>query len=173
MEHEGVVPDMVTTAKGLGGGLPIAGVTARAEIMDSVHAGGLGGTFGGNPVSCAAALGAIATIEEEGLIARAQHIGQVLGDGLRALQAKYPVIAEVRGRGAMLAIELVIPGSKGGIEPDAAAVAKVLKHCTENGVFILSAGTYGNVIRFLPPLVISDALIADALAVLDAGFATL
>ena len=173
MEHEGVVPDMVTTAKGLGGGLPIAGVTARAEIMDSVHAGGLGGTFGGNPISCAAALGAIATIEEEGLIARAQHIGQVLGDGLRALQAKYPVIAEVRGRGAMLAIELVIPGSKGGIEPDAAAVAKVLKHCTENGVFILSAGTYGNVIRFLPPLVISDALIADALAVLDAGFATL
>jgi 4-aminobutyrate aminotransferase/(S)-3-amino-2-methylpropionate transaminase len=173
MEHEGVVPDMVTTAKGLGGGLPIAGVTARAEIMDSVHAGGLGGTFGGNPVSCAAALGAIATIEEEGLIARAQHIGQVLGDGLRALQAKYPVIAEVRGRGAMLAIEVVIPGSKGGIEPDAAAVAKVLKHCTENGVFILSAGTYGNVIRFLPPLVISDALIADALAVLDAGFATL
>jgi 4-aminobutyrate aminotransferase/(S)-3-amino-2-methylpropionate transaminase len=141
--------------------------------MDSVHAGGLGGTFGGNPVSCAAALGAIATIEEEGLIARAAHIGQVLGDGLRALQVKYPVIAEVRGRGGMLAIELVIPGSKGGIEPDAAAVTKVIKHCTENGVFILSAGTYGNVIRFLPPLVISDALIADALAVLDAGFATL
>jgi 4-aminobutyrate aminotransferase/(S)-3-amino-2-methylpropionate transaminase len=173
VEHEGVVPDMITTAKGLGGGLPIAGVTGRAEIMDSVHAGGLGGTFGGNPVSCAAALGAIATIEEEGLIARAAHIGQVLGDGLRALQVKYPVIAEVRGRGGMLAIELVIPGSKGGIEPDAAAVTKVIKHCTENGVFILSAGTYGNVIRFLPPLVISDALIADALAVLDAGFATL
>ena len=173
VDHEGVVPDMMTTAKGIGGGLPIAGVTGRAEIMDSVHAGGLGGTFGGNPVSCAAALGAIATIEEENLVARAQHVGKVLSDGLRALQAKYPVIAEVRGRGAMLAIELVVPGSKGGLEPDSAAVAKVLKHCTANGVFILSAGTYGNVIRFLPPLVISDELIADALAVLDAGFATL
>ena len=110
IEHEGVVPDMITTAKGLGGGLPIAGITGRAEIMDSVHQGGLGGTFGGNPVSCAAALGAIATIEEEGLIARAQHVGQLLRDGLVALKAKYPLIAEVRGRGAMLAIELVVPG---------------------------------------------------------------
>jgi 4-aminobutyrate aminotransferase/(S)-3-amino-2-methylpropionate transaminase len=173
IEHEGVVPDMITTAKGLGGGLPIAGVTGRAEIMDSVHQGGLGGTFGGNPVSCAAALGAIETINEDGLIARANHIGQVLGDGLRALKAKYPVIADVRGRGAMQAIELTVPGSKGGLEPDAAAVAKVLKHCTANGVFILSAGTYANVIRFLPPLVISDALIADALSVLDAALATL
>ena len=173
IEHEGVVPDMITTAKGLGGGLPIAGITGRAEIMDSVHQGGLGGTFGGNPVSCAAALGAIATIEEEGLIARAQHVGQLLRDGLVALKAKYPLIAEVRGRGAMLAIELVVPGSKGGLEPNAAAVTKVLKHCTSNGVFILSAGTYGNVIRFLPPLVITDELVADALRVLDEAFATL
>jgi len=173
IEHEGVVPDMITTAKGLGGGLPIAGVTGRAEIMDSVHQGGLGGTFGGNPVSCAAALGAIETIQEDNLISKANHIGQLLGDGLRALKAKYPVIAEVRGRGAMQAIELTVPASKGGLEPDAAAVTKVLKHCTANGVFILSAGTYGNVIRFLPPLVISDALLADALAVLDEAFATL
>jgi 4-aminobutyrate aminotransferase/(S)-3-amino-2-methylpropionate transaminase len=173
IEHEGVVPDMITTAKGLGGGLPIAGITGRAEIMDSVHQGGLGGTFGGNPVSCAAALGAIATIEEEGLIARAQHVGQLLRDGLLALKAKYSLIAEVRGRGAMLAIELVVPGSKGGLEPNAAAVTKVLKHCTSNGVFILSAGTYGNVIRFLPPLVITDELVADALRVLDEAFATL
>jgi len=173
IEHEGVVPDMITTAKGLGGGLPIAGVTGRAEIMDSVHQGGLGGTFGGNPVSCAAALGAIETIQEDNLISKANHIGQLLGDGLRALKAKYPVIAEVRGRGAMQAIELTVPASKGGLEPDSAAVTKVLKHCTANGVFILSAGTYGNVIRFLPPLVISDALLADALAVLDEAFATL
>ena len=170
MEDESVVPDMVISAKGIAGGLPLAGVTGRAEIMDSVHIGGLGGTFGGNPISCAAALGAIATIEEEGLVERAGHIGKELGDGLRALAAKYPTIGEVRGRGAMQAIELVVPGS---IEPNAAAVTKVLKYCTSHGVFILSAGTYNNVIRFLPPLVITDELLADALSVLDEAFATL
>ena len=170
VEEEGVVPDMLVTAKGIGGGLPLAGVTGRAEIMDSVHMSGLGGTFGGNPIACAAALGAIATIKEDGLIERARHIGNILGDGLRALAAKYPVIGEVRGRGAMQAIELVVPGS---IEPNSAAVTKVLKYCTANGVFILSAGTYNNVIRFLPPLVITDELLADALSVLDEAFATL
>ena len=170
VEEEGVVPDILITAKGIGGGLPLAGVTGRAEIMDSVHMSGLGGTFGGNPIACAAALGAIATIEEDGLIERARHIGTILGEGLRALAAKYPVIGEVRGRGAMQAIELVVPGS---IEPNSAAMAKVLKYCTSNGVFILSAGTYNNVIRFLPPLVITDELLADALSVLDEAFATL
>jgi 4-aminobutyrate aminotransferase/(S)-3-amino-2-methylpropionate transaminase len=138
--------------------------------MDSVHVAGLGGTFGGNPIACAAALGAIATIEEDGLIARANEIGKLLGDGLRALAAKYPVIGEVRGRGAMQAIELVVPGT---IEPNGAALAKVLKYCTANGVFILSAGTFGNVIRFLPPLVITNELLTDALGVLDEAFATL
>ena len=170
VEEEGVVPDILITAKGIGGGLPLAGVTGRAEIMDSVHMSGLGGTFGGNPIACAAALGAIATIKEDGLIERARHIGNILGDGLRALAAKYPVIGEVRGRGAMQAIELVVPGS---IEPNSAAVTKVLKYCTANGVFILSAGTYNNVIRFLPPLVITDELLADALSVLDEAFATI
>lgn len=170
VEEENVVPDMLITAKGIAGGLPLAGVTGRAEIMDSVHVGGLGGTFGGNPISCAAALGAIATIEEDGLVERARHIGKLLGDGLRALAVKYPVIGEVRGRGAMQAIELIVPGS---IEPNGAALAKVIKYCTSNGVFILSAGTYGNVIRFLPPLVISDELLADALSVLNEAFATL
>ena len=170
IEEESVVPDILITAKGIGGGLPLAGVTGRAEIMDSVHISGLGGTFGGNPVACAAALGAIATIEEDGLIEKARHIGKVLGDGLRALAAKYPVIAEVRGRGAMQAIELIIPGT---IEPNSEAMTKVLKYCTANGVFILSAGTYNNVIRFLPPLVITDELLADALSVLDDAFATL
>ena len=170
VEEENVVPDMLITAKGIAGGLPLAGVTGRAEIMDSVHVGGLGGTFGGNPISCAAALGAIATIEEDGLVERARHIGKLLGDGLRALAVKYPVIGEVRGRGAMQAIELIVAGS---IEPNGAALSKILKYCTSNGVFILSAGTYGNVIRFLPPLVISDELLADALSVLDEAFATL
>ena len=170
IEDENVVPDILITAKGIGGGLPLAGVTGRAEIMDSVHVSGLGGTFGGNPIACAAALGAIATIEEDGLIERARHIGDVLGAGLRALAAKYPVIGEVRGRGAMQAMELIVPGS---IEPNGAAMSKVIKYCTANGVFILTAGTYGNVIRFLPPLVISDELLADALTVLDDAFASL
>ena len=170
VEAENVVPDLLITAKALGGGLPLGGVTGRAEIMDSVHTSGLGGTFGGNPIACAAALGAIETMEQDKLALRAQHVGKVLNDGLKALAAKYSVIGEVRGMGAMQAIELVVPGS---IEPNSDATSKVLKYCTANGVFILSAGTYNNVIRFLPPLVITDELLADALGVLDAAFATL
>ena len=170
VEHENVVPDMVVTAKGIAGGLPLAGVTGRAEIMDSVHASGLGGTYGGNPIACAAALGAIETMEEENLVARANHIGQILGDALRALQAKYPVIGEVRGRGAMQAIELVEPGTK---TPNTAAMNAVVKYCQSKGVLILTAGTYSNVVRFLPPIVITDELLKDALSVLDEAFASL
>jgi 4-aminobutyrate aminotransferase/(S)-3-amino-2-methylpropionate transaminase len=170
VEHENVVPDMVVTAKGIAGGLPLAGVTGRAEIMDSVHVSGLGGTYGGNPIACAAALGAIETMEEENLVARADHIGQILGDALRALQAKYPVIGEVRGRGAMQAIELVEPGTK---TPNTAAMNAVVKYCQSKGVLILTAGTYSNVIRFLPPIVITDELLKDALSVLDEAFASL
>ena len=170
VEAEGVVPDLLITAKALGGGLPIGAVTGRAEIMDSVHTSGLGGTFGGNPIACAAALGAIETMEQENLAARAQHVGKVLSEGLKTLASKYSIIGEVRGMGAMQAIELVLPGS---IEPNADATSKVLKYCTAHGVFILSAGTYNNVIRFLPPLVITDELLTDALSVLDAAFASL
>lgn len=170
VEHENVVPDMVVTAKGIAGGLPLAGVTGRAEIMDSVHVAGLGGTYGGNPIACAAALGAIETMEEENLVARANHIGQILGDALRALQAKYSVIGEVRGRGAMQAIELVEPGTK---IPNTAAMNAVVKYCQSKGVLILTAGTYSNVVRFLPPIVITDELLKDALSVLDEAFASL
>ena len=170
VEHENVVPDMVVTAKGIAGGLPLAGVTGRAEIMDSVHVSGLGGTYGGNPIACAAALGAIETMQEENLVARANHIGQILGDSLRALQAKYPVIGEVRGRGAMQAIELVMPGTK---TPNTAAMNAVVKYCQSKGVLILTAGTYSNVVRFLPPIVITDELLKDALSVLDEAFAAL
>ena len=170
VEHENVVPDMVVTAKGIAGGLPLAGVTGRAEIMDSVHVSGLGGTYGGNPIACAAALGAIETMQEENLVARANHIGQLLGDSLRALQAKYPVIGEVRGRGAMQAIELVMPGTK---TPNTAAMNAVVKYCQSKGVLILTAGTYSNVVRFLPPIVITDELLKDALSVLDEAFASL
>jgi 4-aminobutyrate aminotransferase/(S)-3-amino-2-methylpropionate transaminase len=169
-EDEGVVPDMIITAKGIAGGLPLAAVTARAEIMDSSHVGGLGGTYGGNPIACAAAIGAIETIEEEKLVERARHIGAILHESLTALAKKYPIIGEVRGRGAMQAIELVEAGTK---NPNPAALASVIKYCQSKGVLILTAGTYGNVIRFLPPVVISDELLKDALAVLEEGFASL
>jgi 4-aminobutyrate aminotransferase / (S)-3-amino-2-methylpropionate transaminase / 5-aminovalerate transaminase len=170
VEHEGMAPDMIITAKGIAGGLPLSAVTARAEIMDSSHVGGLGGTYGGNPIACAAALAAIETIEEEKLVDRAAHIGTILFETLNALKAQYPIIGDVRGRGAMVAIELVKPGSK---DPNPEAMAKVIKYCQSKGVLILTAGTYGNVIRFLPPLVITDELLKDALSVLAEGFASL
>jgi 4-aminobutyrate aminotransferase/(S)-3-amino-2-methylpropionate transaminase len=170
VEDENVEPDMIVTAKGIAGGLPLAAVTARAEIMDSSHVGGLGGTYGGNPIACAAALGAMEAIREDKLVERARHIGKILNERLTAMAAKYPVIGDVRGRGAMQAIEIVIAGSK---DPNPAAMASVIKYCQAKGVLILTAGTYGNVIRFLPPLVISDELLIEALGVLDDAFASL
>ena len=170
VEAENVVPDMIVTAKGIAGGLPLAAVTARAEIMDSSHVGGLGGTYGGNPIACAAALGAMEAIKEEKLVDRARAIGEILNKTLQEMAKKYSVIGDVRGRGAMQAIEIVMPGSK---DPNPGAMATVIKYCQAQGVLILTAGTYGNVIRFLPPLVISDELLIDALSVLDEAFATL
>jgi len=169
-EHEGVVPDLIATAKGIAGGLPLAGVTGRAEIMDAPHVGGLGGTYGGNPVACAAALGAIRTIEELDLVGRARAIGERMLPALRDMQSRYPVIGDVRGRGAMVAVELVRPGTQ---EPDPASTSAVAAACHREGVLVLTAGTYGNVLRFLPPLVMPDHLLDDALAVLDKAFASL
>lgn len=168
-EDEGIVPDLITMAKGIAGGFPIAAVTGRAEIMDSVHGSGLGGTFGGNPISCAAALGTLATIEEDGLCDRALKIGAIISDALNAMKTKYPIVGEVRGRGAMQALEFVLPG---GIEPNPAAMNAVLKFCQNEGVLLLSAGTYGNVVRLLPPLVIPEDLLRDALDVLDRAIAS-
>ncbi len=167
-EDESIVPDLITTAKGIAGGLPLAAVTGRADVMDSIHPSGLGGTFGGSPIACAAALGAIATIEEENLVKRANEIGLIMRQHLEAMKKKYPIIGDVRGRGAMQAIELVIPGSK---DPNPAALASIIKYCQQNGVLILSAGTYGNVIRLLPPLVMPEHLLMEALEVLEAGLA--
>src|SRR6266852_1198715 len=167
-EHEGVVPDMVTTAKGIAGGLPLAAVIGRTEIMDSVHVGGLGGTYGGNPVACAAALGAIETMAAEDLAGRARRIGDVMLPRLHGLAEKYPVIAEVRGRGAMLAIELTRPGT---LDPDPATTAAVARACHQAGLVTLTAGTFGNVIRFLPPLVIGEDLLHEGLSVLEDAFA--
>jgi 4-aminobutyrate aminotransferase / (S)-3-amino-2-methylpropionate transaminase / 5-aminovalerate transaminase len=169
-DHEHVVPDLVTTAKGIAGGLPLAGVTGRAEMMDAVHPGGLGGTYGGNPVACAAALGAIDTMLKEDLPARARVIETLMLPRLQALAAAHPVIGDVRGRGAMLAIELVRPGT---LEPDAAAAAKVAKACHSEGMITLTCGTYGNVLRFLPPLVITQALLDEGISILEDAFAGL
>ena len=167
-EHEGVVPDLVATAKGIAGGLPLAAVTGRAEIMDSVHVGGLGGTFGGNPVACAAALGAIRTIEEQDLVAAARRIGEVMLARLRQLQRRHPAVGDVRGRGAMVAVELVEPGTT---TPDPAMTQAVARACHSAGLVVLTCGTFGNVLRFLPPLVIPDHLLAEGLDLVDQAFA--
>jgi 4-aminobutyrate aminotransferase / (S)-3-amino-2-methylpropionate transaminase / 5-aminovalerate transaminase len=167
-EDEGVVPDLITTAKGIAGGLPLAAVTGRAEIMDAAHTGGLGGTYGGNPVACAAALGAIETMKELDLPAKARRIGEVMKPRLRAMQEKSPVIGEVRGRGAMIAVELVEPGTK---EPNPAVTAAVAKACHQAGLVVLTCGTYGNVLRFLPPLVIGEDLLDEGLDIIEEAFA--
>jgi 4-aminobutyrate aminotransferase/(S)-3-amino-2-methylpropionate transaminase len=163
-DNEGVVPDLITTAKGIAGGLPLAGVTGRAEIMDAVHVGGLGGTFGGNPVVCAAALGAIETMTAEDLPAAARHIEAVMVPRLRSIADRSNRIGDVRGRGAMLAVEVVLPGSD---EPDAASTAAIAAACHQQGVLVLTAGTYGNVLRFLPPLSMPDHLLDEALSVIE------
>ena len=167
-EHENVVPDLIATAKGIAGGLPLAAVTGRAEIMNSVHVGGLGGTYGGNPVACAAALGAIETMQLEDLAGAARRIEAVMRPRLEALGEKYDVIGDVRGRGAMLALELVVPGT---MDPNPALTAAVSVACHRQGLITLTAGTFGNVLRFLPPLVIGDALLNEGLDILEATFA--
>jgi 4-aminobutyrate aminotransferase/(S)-3-amino-2-methylpropionate transaminase len=162
-EHEGLVPDLVATAKGLGAGMPIAAVTGRAELMDAVHPGGLGTTFGGNPVSCAAALASIEVIEKEKLVERARELGDRLLERLTATQRSSTGIGDVRGRGAMIAIELV--HDDGSPDPDRAK--RIAASCHEQGVIVLTAGTYGNVVRLLPPLVLDEALLDEGLDALD------
>ena len=163
-DHEGVVPDMVLSAKALGGGLPLSAVTGRAELMDAVAPGGIGGTFAGNPVACAAALGAIEVIERDDLAGRARHIEELAMPRLAHLAASSDSVGEARGRGAMLALEFVEPGGK---RPSADAAKRVATSCHAEGVLVLVCGTFGNVIRLLPPLVIDDELLDDALTVLE------
>jgi 4-aminobutyrate aminotransferase / (S)-3-amino-2-methylpropionate transaminase / 5-aminovalerate transaminase len=166
-DAEGVVPDLMTLAKGMAGGLPLAAVTGRADLMDAVHTGGLGGTYGGNPLACAAALASIETMREHDLAGAARAIEDTMVPRLRAMRERTPAIGDVRGRGAMIAVEIVRQGTT---EPDAALTAQVARLCHAEGVLVLTAGTYGNVLRFLPPLVISDALLAEAFDVVAAGF---
>jgi 4-aminobutyrate aminotransferase / (S)-3-amino-2-methylpropionate transaminase / 5-aminovalerate transaminase len=169
-DHEAVVPDLITTAKGIAGGLPLAGVTGRAEIMDAVHVGGLGGTYGGNPVACAAALGSIAEMREADLGAAARRIGARMVPRLEALAQRTGRIGDVRGRGAMIAVEVVVPGTS---EADPETTSAVARACHAAGVVVLTAGTYGNVLRFLPPLVMPEHLLDEAMTVIEGAFADL
>jgi 4-aminobutyrate aminotransferase/(S)-3-amino-2-methylpropionate transaminase len=162
-----VVPDLIATAKGIAGGLPLSAVTGRAELMESVHVGGLGGTYGGNPVACAAALAAIETIKAEKLVARAGEIERIMLGRLHRMQAEDNRIGDVRGRGAMIAVELV---HRDTTDPDPGLTAAVATAAREQGVIVLTCGTYGNVLRFLPPLSISDQLLNDGLDVLADAF---
>ena len=173
-EQLGWVPDMVLSAKGIAAGLPLAAVTGRAEIMDTAQPGGLGGTFGGNPVSAAAAIAVFELIEKNDLLASAKRIESVLKPGLLALKDRYDIIGDVRGVGAMIAIELVESGTGDTTKvANAAAVGAIAAYAAQHGVILLTAGTYGNVLRFLPSLAISDELLADALGVLDDALASL
>jgi len=163
-EHYGLVPDLMTMAKSLASGLPLAAVTGRSEIMESVHVGGLGGTFGGNPVSCAAALATIQLIESMHLRARAREIGARVQSRLANLRKRCRWIGDVRGLGAMVGIELV--KSRLSREPDPELAARVVKACAERGLLILSAGAHGNIIRTLMPLCISNTQLDEGLETL-------
>jgi 4-aminobutyrate aminotransferase/(S)-3-amino-2-methylpropionate transaminase len=166
IEDEDVVPDIVLSAKSLGGGLPISAITGREEIMDSVHVGGLGGTYGGNPVAAAAAIAVLDKIEREGLLARSRRIGETIGARLDAMQRRFDEVGDVRGRGAMRAIELV--ADRGSKEPlGAERMAAIARGALERGVIVLTAGTYGNVVRLLPPITIEEELLEEGLGLLE------
>jgi len=172
IEHyDGVEPDLLVSGKSIGGGLPLAAVTGRADLMDAVHVGGLGGTYGGNPIAAAAALAVLDKIEREQLLDRSVRTGETIMARFRSMQERFPQIGEVRGRGSMCAIELVAdPATK---EPlDAARMGAITSAALAQGVVVITAGTYGNVVRLLPPINIDDALLADGLDVLEDAIAT-
>ena len=166
-QHEGVVPDLIVTAKGIADGLPLSAVTGRADIMDAPHVGGLGGTYGGNPLACAAALAVVETIEQEGLVDRGRAVGKTMLDRLGTLAQRDPRIGDVRGRGAMVAMEIVETGTT---NPDPVTTGKVAAAAHREGLVVLTCGTYGNVLRFLPPLSIPDHLLDEGLGILEVAF---
>jgi len=169
-ERYGFVPDLLVSAKSIAGGMPLAAVTGRAEIMDTPGVGGLGGTFGGNPVSCAAALTAIEIMERENLSSRAEKLGDLFDSRARSWRKRWPLIGDVRGMGAMRAMELVrSPETR---EPAKAETEQVLRHCYEHGLILISAGTYGNVVRLLVPLVVTDEQFDEGLNVLESALAS-
>lgn len=164
IEHHGVVPDLVTSAKGIAGGFPLAAVTGRAEIMDAVQPGGIGGTFGGNPVSTAAALAVFDIVERDNLIAEAQRVERAMFARIGDWAERFACVGEVRGKGAMFGVEIVVPGTK---KPNPEALTEIIRHSTANGVIVLDAGSWDSVLRFLPSVVISEELIDDAASVIE------
>ena len=169
IEHAGVEPDLMTVAKSIAGGLPLSAVVGKAEIMDAPPPGGLGGTYAGSPLACAAALAVFEVIASEGLLARSQRLGEQLQARLRTLQQRFSAIGEIRGVGAMVAIELV--KNRSAEQPDADLTRALVQAAARQGLIILSCGVYNNVIRFLAPLTISDALLAEGLDKLEAALA--
>jgi 4-aminobutyrate aminotransferase/(S)-3-amino-2-methylpropionate transaminase len=168
VEHWGVEPDMMTVAKSMASGMPLSGVVGKAEIMDAPDPGNVGGTYGGNPLACVAGLETIKYIEENRLADRAQAIGKTVMDKMATLQEKYEIIGDVRGIGAMIAIELV--KNRQTKEPAKEITAQIVKACYKRGLIIISAGIFGNVIRMLMPLVITDEQLDEALGILEEAF---
>jgi len=169
-EHFGIEPDLITMAKSMGGGMPIAAVTGRAEIMDAPGVGGLGGTYCGHPASCAATLAAIETIEKEGLLARSVAIGERFEARARSWKKNWPLIGDVRGIGAMCAMELV--RDEATREPADTETKEIARYCHEHGLILITAGTYNNVIRILVPLVVTNEQFDEGLAVIEAALAS-
>ncbi|GAB4265848.1 MAG: 4-aminobutyrate--2-oxoglutarate transaminase [Deferrisomatales bacterium] len=167
----GLVPDVITTAKALASGFPLSGVTGRAEILDAPQVGGLGGTYSGNPVSCAAALATLQVIDEEGLLERAARIGETIRARFEAFRERYPLVGDVRGLGAMMAMELVSDREKK--TPAAAETKELAAFALDRGLLTITAGSYGNVFRLLPPLLIDDEDLTRGLDILEEGLARL
>lgn len=170
MEQSGVAPDMITMAKSMAGGYPISGVVGRAEVMDAPAAGGLGGTYAGSPIACAAALAVLDVFEKENLLERSRHLGAHLTSSLKTMASKYKCIADVRGLGAMVAIELCKDGDPH--KPNAEMAKAIASEATKRGLILLTCGTYGNVVRILVPLTASDAIVDEGLAIIEACLAS-
>ena len=170
IEHWGVEPDLITTAKSLAAGMPLAAVVGKAEIMDSVHPGGLGGTYGGNPLCCAAALAVLEVYEEENMLEKSLALGEKLWARFENWKEKFGIVKSIRGKGGMVGLELV--NTETG-EPAADETLQLVKHCHQNGVVALSCGVYGNIIRTLVPFVITDEQLEKGLAVMEAGIASI
>ena len=167
----GVAADITTFAKSIAGGFPLSGITGRAEVIDAIGPGGLGGTYGGSPIACAAALAVMEVFEEEGLVARSRTVGKTITDRLDRLSQRYAEIGEVRGLGAMVAMELFRDGDKH--QPDADLTAKIIAGARDRGLILLSCGTYGNVVRILVPLTVPDAQLDQGLAIIEETLAEL
>ncbi|MEW6320843.1 MAG: aspartate aminotransferase family protein [Acidobacteriota bacterium] len=168
-EHYGVAPDIIVTAKSLGAGMPVSATTGRADIMDATHPGGMGGTYGGNPLTCVAAIAAIEQMRQPAFLARAERVGQILRETLEGWKAAHPLVGDVRGLGAMMLVELVTDRAAKTPAPD--ETLAVVRAAAQRGVIAMRAGLFSNGIRFLPPLVITDEQLREGLAVVEAALA--